>query len=145
MTNRAHIDLPTGVQSEAETVTLESGITAQVCRTSVRHDDGSSIEITLLLDMQGLVLPTEADLLRLRVASPSVGILAGLQLGGSGKAEAITLPEFYAAGEYVALASAVCAASWGWDESESIHVIVNRRAWKVTPAFRDGMWTATAA
>lgn len=145
MTDRAYIDLPTGVHTAIETAVLESGVTVQVCRTSVRRDDRPSTQVILVLDVQGLVLPTEADLLNLLATSLFLGTVAGLQTTDSGKVKVITLPEFDGAPEDIALAAAVCAASWGWDESELIRVTVNDRAWDVTPAFRDGAWTATLA
>jgi len=144
VTNPAHVELPTGVQSADDTVLLESGVVVQVCRASVRHANGPSVQITLLLDMQALVLPTEGDLSKLR-GTASRSILAGLRTIDSGKVSAITLPEYDAASEDIALAAAVCAASWGWDESECIHVTVNDQQWDVTPLFRDGGWTATLA
>jgi hypothetical protein len=120
-------------------------MTVQICRASVHRHDGRSTQIALLLDAQGLVLPTETDLANLRSTSSSFGIVAGLQAAVGGKAVVRTLPEFDAASVDIALAAAVCAASWGWDESECIHVTVNGREWDVSAAFWDGVWTAAVA
>jgi hypothetical protein len=73
---------------------------------------------------------------------PTSGILAGLQSPRSGEADVVMLPEFGSAAEDVAFTAAVCAASWGWDESEYIRVRVSDRSWDIVPSFRDGAWMA---
>jgi hypothetical protein len=145
MIRNARVDLPTGVQAAVETFSLASGVTVQVCRTSVQAENGPSTLITLLLDERGLAMPTESDLANFLTQSPSPGIVAGLLSAQSGSASVATLPQFVNASEELALVAAVCSASWGWDESERIHVTVNGREWHVTPYFRDGAWMATIA
>lgn len=145
MNRIARVDLPTDAGTAPEMFSLASGVTVQVCRTSVQAAGAPSTLITLLLDERGLAMPTEADLANFLTQSPSAGIVAGLLSVQSGSASVATLPQFVDASEDLALAAAVCSASWGWDESERIRVTVNGREWHVTPGFRDGAWMAAIA
>lgn len=142
MTRTARVDLPTGIRTAVEPFSLASGVTVQVCRTSVQADGEPSTLITLLLDVRGLAMPTDADLEKALTLTPSPGTVAGLLSPGSGSASVTTLPQFVNASEDLALAAAVCLASWGWDESERIRVAVNGREWNVTPRFHSGAWMA---
>jgi len=138
----ARVDLPIGMQAHSEVATLASGAEVQVCRASVRRADGQIRQILLLLDSRGRELPTLADLQHLTALSPPGGVLAGLLSARSGEVEVVVLPELEDAAEAVAHAAAVCATSWGWDESESIHVTTGDRSWDVVPRFRDGAWVS---
>lgn len=139
----ARVDLPTGVQTALETFELASGVTVQVCRTSVQAGDQRSKPISLLMHVEAQVMPTEADLETALTQDPSLEIVAGMLSARSGEASVFTLPKFVSASEEIAQAAAVCKASWGWDESVRIHVTVNGREWDVTPRFRAGAWRAT--
>ena len=130
------------MQMAPETVTLQSGATFQVCRVQVSHAGGSSVRVTLLLDAEGLARPTAADLARSYSASAALGIVASLRIPETGSVVVITPNASGEAVEDVAMAAAVCAASWGWDESPRMHVVVNERGWDVAPVFCDGVWTA---
>ena len=142
MTEYARVDLPTGVRTSSEIVTLQSGVEVQVCRASVQRANRPSLRVVLLLDTFGRALATSADLRQLTHLTSATDVLAGLLSARSGEAVVVTLPEFEAAAEDVALTAAVCAASWGWDESEYIRVQVNDRWWNVAPSVRDGIWMA---
>jgi len=142
VTRTARVDLPTGGRTPPEAFSLASGVTVQLCRTSVQAAGEPSTRITLLLDARGAGMLSEADLTQALTQVPSPGIVAGLVSAGSGLVDVVTLPEFVDASEDLALAAAVCSASWGWDESERIHVTVNGRGWDVTADCRAGAWRA---
>jgi hypothetical protein len=139
----ARVDLPTGIQAAPETFMLASGVTAQVCRASLQAGDQPSRRIGLLMHMEAQAMPTDTDLEMALAQVPSLGIVAGLLSARSGEASVVTLARFTTASEEIAQAAAACTASWGWDESDHIHVTVNGRGWDVTPRFRDGAWRAT--
>ena len=142
MTEYARVDLPTGIRTKSEIVTLQSGVEVQVCRASVQRAHAPSLEVVLLLDAFGRTLASSAGLRQLTHLTSPAGILAGLLSARSGEAVVVTLPECEGAAEDVALTAAVCAASWGWDESESIRVQMNDRSWSVVSSFQDGQWMA---
>lgn len=142
MIEYARVDLPTGVRTSIETVILQSGVGVQVCRTSVHPANAPAHQVTLLFDELGSPLPTQTDLSSLAGSLADSGILAGMQSARSGEAAVVTRPEFESAAESIALAAAVCAASWGWDESEYIRVRVNDQEWEVVAEFREGAWMA---
>ncbi len=144
MKTAATVELPTRLRTERDTVALSSGATADVCRASVRRDGGPSRGITLLFDMRGLEMPTEVDLSFVQEALPSHGTVAGLLMAQSGSVDVLVSADSVEAGEDIALAAAVVAVSWGWDESAHIHVTLNDgRDWNITPSFQNGTWTAT--
>ena len=142
MADVAQVDLPTGVRTESEIVTLQSGAEVQVCRTSVHRVHKASVDVVLLLDTFGRVLATPADLQQFAYLASSNGIIAGLLSAHSGEATVITQAAGEVEAEDVAFAAAVCCASWGWDESDRIRVDLNGQSRVVAPRFREGRWTA---
>lgn len=90
-------------------------------------------------------MPTVTELAIIEETLDTGDIVAGLRIPEPGKAIVSSPTAPSGADEDVAMVAAVCAASWGWDESPSIHVIVNGRGRDVTASFRDHVWTATVA
>lgn len=142
MSDDARVTLPTGLRTDVEVATLASGHDVQICRTFVQRGSAPGRDVTLLLDMYGRALPTQADLTDLARTRPGDGLLAGVLSGRSGEVTAVVLPKDDACADDVAAAAAVCAVSWGWDESECIEVKINDRAWSIAPVFRDDTWVA---
>jgi hypothetical protein len=66
---------------------------------------------------------------------PGVGIPAVLHASGTGEATVVARAADGARSAFVAMAAAVCTASWGWDESALIQVRVNDAPFWVEPRY----------
>jgi hypothetical protein len=138
----ARVQLSTGV-GPPEFVRLPSGADVPACRTTVLLDD-DIVSVTLLLTEPGEPPPGLPDLATLVAEGPADACVVALEADGIGHAAvaAPALPDALALP--VAMAAAVCAASWGWDESPQITVSLNEgRPWVIAPTYRDETWHAT--
>lgn len=118
----------------AHFVTLASGQPVVVCRTTVQRG-GLSSSVTLLLPEPGEQAPSTLDLEVVVEQDPGVGVPAVLHASGAGEATVVARAADVAKSAFVAMAAAVCAASWGWDESALIRVRVNDASFLVEPRY----------
>jgi hypothetical protein len=126
-------DGPDGIVP-AQSVTLASGQPVMVCRTTVLRGTIST-SVTLFLPDPGERVPSGQDLEAVVEKDPGVGVPAVLQASGTGEATVVTRLADVPTIEAVAMAAAVCVASWGWDESPSIRVSVNDASLLVEPRY----------
>src|SRR5687767_9266568 len=105
-------DGPDGIVP-AQFVTLASGQPVVVCRTTVQRGTLST-SVTLFLPEPGERAPNTHDLEAVVEQDPGVGVPAVLHASGTGEATVVARPADVARSAFVAMAAAVCAASWGW-------------------------------
>ena len=122
-------------------LTLASGQPVVVCRTTVQRG-ALSTPVTLLFPQPGEAVPSERDLDAVLAQDPRVGVPAVLQASGEGEAAVVARGADAACTELVAMAAAVCAASWGWDETPIVRVDVNGTSLLVEPRYAgvDEQW-----
>jgi hypothetical protein len=128
----------------AEFIPLASGERVMVCRTTVQRG-GVSTPVTLFLPQPGDPALSRNDLEAVVGQDPVIGVPAVLEASGTGEATVTVRPADVPRTEFVAMAAAVCAASWGWDESGTIRVIVNDASLMVTARYAgvNERWHAT--
>ena len=134
------VELPTGIVAE-DRVRPSAGSGIQACRATVRQA-ATTTRVTLLLPSPGEPLPTVGTLAEVAAIEPAGTVLATLEASGAGEVTC-TGPVPIAHRDAVAMAAAVCAASWGWDESPRIRVSLEAQQWVVAPRYRDATWHAT--
>lgn len=118
----------------AEFVPLAPGEPVMVCRTTVQRGTLSTA-VTLFLPEPGERAPSGRALQAVVEQDPVLGVPAVLQASGTGEATVVVRPADVLRTELVAMAAAVCAASWGWDESAIIRVRVNDASLPVEPRY----------
>ena len=114
--------------------TLASGRPVVVCRTYVQRGEVRT-PVTLFLSQPGDPAPEGRELDALQNDASGLGLGAVLEASGAGEAMVVARSADVASQELLAMAAAVCAASWGWDESAIIRVSVNDAVHLVEPRY----------
>ena len=140
----ARVELPTGMVAAEDIVVLSSGESVRACRATVQRD-GRKTRVTLLASMGGEWALDTASHAPLVEREPAGAIVVGVELNGEGSATVVGPHVPDGSIVDVAAAAGVNAASWGWDESATIHVTVNGTSLEVTPTYRAGAWFATVS
>lgn len=136
----ARVEVPTGI-AMGDLLRLPSGVAIQACRATVWHE-AATTRVTLLLPSPGEPPLTVAALAEAAATDTASVVVATLEASGAGQATVVGAVAIEHR-EAVAMAAAVCAASWGWDESPRICVSLDEQQWVVAPEYRGTTWYAT--